>query len=106
MLIYSMENTRNLMDFRLRELREAARLLALLKTKYDRTLRLGPIVTPEYNPDSGFVFLIDSNFNIAMINGQFLEDWHRCPNCGREGFLDALNRGAVCCKTHISKSVF
>lgn len=89
------------MDFGLRELRLAAQLLSILKTNQDRTLRLGEKVTPEFNPDSGFVFLIDEDFNVAMINGETLEDWLMCPECGSEGFVSELEHSTnECCKAH------
>jgi hypothetical protein len=101
-----MHNTRNLFDFSIKELRQAALLLSALKSDRDHTQKLGPIVTPEYNPNSGYVFLIDSNFNIAMLNGNSLEDWHRCPECKAEGFIETLNRASPCCKNHVTQNVF
>lgn len=98
-----MMNTRDLMDFGIKELRLAAKLLSVFKTAQDRTMRLGDKVTPEFNPDSGYVFLIDSNFNIAMLNGEELEDWLRCPQCECEGFVSDLEKGAPCCKAHAEK---
>lgn len=87
------------MDFGIRELRLAARLLSILKSEKDRTMRLGDKVTPEFNPDSGYVFLIDSDFNVAMINGEALEDWLMCPTCGTEGFASELESSpSPCCK--------
>lgn len=102
-----MDNTRDLMDFGIRELRLAARLLSLLKTAQDRTMRLGETVTPEFNPDSGYVFLIDSNFNVAMVNGDTLEDWLMCPQCGVEGFASDLEAecAAPCCKAYAKDAV-
>lgn len=93
------------MDFRLSELRQAARLLSLLKTSRDHTLRLGERVTPEYNPDSGLVFLVDDNFNVAMLKGDHLEDWLVCPQCHTEGFRDTLENqtAAACCKAYAKK---
>lgn len=102
-----MENTRDLMDFGIRELRLAARLLAVLKTAQDRTMRLGDTITPEFNPDSGYVFLIDSDFNVAMLNGDTLEDWLMCPQCGIEGFISELERegASPCCKQYAKDSI-
>jgi len=48
---------------------------------------LGDNVTWEYNPHSDNLFLIDEEYNVAMMNGDKLEQWHNCPNCGAEGFL-------------------
>lgn len=88
------------MDFGYRELLLVSKLLALLKTDKDFTIRLGNRVTPEFNPNSGHVFLIDSNFNIAMINGDHLEDWFICPTCYFEGFEKDLMNNSSCCKIH------
>lgn len=97
-----MENTRDLMDFGTRELRLAARLLSLLRTAQDRTMRLGEKVTPELNPDSGYVFLIDSDFNVAMVKDGALEDWTTCCECGAEGFISDMEKlNSSCCKAHL-----
>lgn len=96
-----MDNTRNLMDFGIRELRLTARLLSLFKTDNDKTALLGDTISPEFNPESGYVFLIDADFNVAMLNGEELQDWHRCPECGVEGFLDDVERSpSPCCKQY------
>jgi hypothetical protein len=99
------DNTRYLMDFEISELRLAGRLLCAFRDpKLDRTKFLGDVITPEKNPDSGFIFLIDSNFNIARINGQFLEDWYRCENCNLEGFFcDLKSSLRKCCVDHLHK---
>ncbi len=38
------------------------------------------------NRDSGSVFLTNSEYQCAMMNGDKLEMWHYCFNCGHEGF--------------------
>lgn len=43
-------------------------------------------VTPMMNKYSGSVFLTNSEFQVAMMNGDKLEMWHTCYNCGHEGF--------------------
>lgn len=100
-----MENTRDLMDFGRRELQLAGNLLRLFRTDKDHTLRLGDIITPELNPDTGYVFLIDSDFNVAMLNGDHLEDWLLCPTCATEGFISDLSKDSAspCCKSHAQK---
>lgn len=80
------ENTRDLMAFGYVELKEAARLLHALKTINDETKNLGDNVALEFNPRSGNVFLVDEDFNVAMMNGNTLENWYFCPECGNEGF--------------------
>lgn len=45
-------------------------------------------VTVMMNKDSGSVFLTNSEYQVAMMNGDNLEMWHICPNCGHEGFAE------------------
>jgi hypothetical protein len=45
-------------------------------------------VRPMMNRNSGNVFLSNSEFQVAMMNGDKLEMWHSCSNCGHEGFLE------------------
>ncbi len=40
------------------------------------------------NTHSGCVFLSDEDFNVAMVNGDTLEQFHSCPECGAEGFAE------------------
>jgi hypothetical protein len=85
-----MDNTRDLMDFGYVELKEAGLLLSTLKTENDKTKFLGKNVTIEFNPNSGNVFLVDEDFNVAMMNDDKLEDWFFCHYCGHEGFLENM----------------
>lgn len=45
-------------------------------------------VKPMFNRNSGYVFLVNSEYQTAMMNGDKLEIWHNCPNCGHEGFSE------------------
>lgn len=45
-------------------------------------------VTVMLNMNSGNVFLTNSEFQVAMMNGDALESWYYCGNCGHEGFAD------------------
>ncbi len=45
-------------------------------------------VTVMMNRNSGNVFLIDSEYNVGMMNGDKLEQWHYCGDCGHEGFAE------------------
>jgi hypothetical protein len=45
-------------------------------------------VTPMMNMISGNVFLTNSDYQVAMMNGDKLESWYSCPNCGHEGFAE------------------
>lgn len=86
-----MGNTRDLMDFGHREKEMASELLKALKSKNDKTRYLFDSVAIEFNPNSGNVFLVDEDFNVAMMNGENLEDFFSCPECGHEGFLEEMN---------------
>ena len=43
-------------------------------------------VTVMFNLYSGNVFLTNSEYQTAMLNGDKLESFYNCPNCGNEGF--------------------
>jgi uncharacterized phage protein gp47/JayE len=43
-------------------------------------------VHPMLNRNSGYVFITNSDCQVAMMNGDRLEIWYSCPNCGHEGF--------------------
>jgi hypothetical protein len=45
-------------------------------------------VTPMMNKMSGNVFLTNSDYQVAMMNGDKLESWYTCCNCGHEGFAE------------------
>ena len=45
-------------------------------------------VRPMMNRISGNVFLTNSDFQTVMLNGDNLEIWHYCHNCGHEGFAE------------------
>ena len=79
-------NTQNLADFGTCEREEAGLLLSTLGTTRDNTRFFGDRgVTVEFNPNSGYVFLVDEDYNVAMMDGENLEDFITCPNCGNEG---------------------
>jgi hypothetical protein len=100
-----MSNTRDLMHFGYREIKMAADLLTALKDRdLDRTERLGSNVAIEMNPNSGNVFLVDEDFNVAMMNGKYLEDFYSCPKCGNEGFKDELKESDNrCCLEYVGE---
>lgn len=81
-------NTQDLGSFGSIELEEAGILL----TEYakDRNVIPGDEVRVEFNPNSGNVFLVDEEFNVAMMNEDTLEKWYNCPYCGHEGFLEDM----------------
>jgi hypothetical protein len=45
-------------------------------------------VRPMMNRNSGCVFLTNSEYQVAMMNGSKLEIWYNCSNCGHEGFKE------------------
>lgn len=49
------------------------------------------------NSYSGYVFLTDEDFSVAMMNGNTLEQFHSCPECGAEGFAEDMPDNP-CCK--------
>jgi hypothetical protein len=56
-------------------------------------------VVPMMNTNSGHVFLTNSEYEVAMMNGDKLESWYNCGNCGHEGFAEdcQLDRDNGCC---------
>ena len=84
------ENTQDLSKFGYVELEESGKLL----TAYcNDTNILDDGVKLEFNPNSGNVFLVDEEFNIAMFNDGELQRWHYCPICGHEGFKEDMAHG-------------
>lgn len=85
-----MENiyTEDIADFGARERAIAAELLALPFPEgfYDSKTRLA------FNRNSGFVFLINEDYQCAIINPDSgkLELFHSTPHHGKEGFLSDL----------------
>jgi hypothetical protein len=47
-------------------------------------------VTLAMNMNSGYVFLTNEDYDVAMMNGDKLEMWHNCPYCGHEGFKEDM----------------
>lgn len=77
--------TTNLADFGYREIGMAA---TLLSAYLDNPNILGDGVQLMFNTHSGSVFLTDEDCNVAMINGEKLEKFYNCSNCGHEGFAE------------------
>ena len=50
-------------------------------------------VTIMFNTHSGCVFLTNSEYQAAMMNGDKLESWYYCPICGHEGFKEDMEHG-------------
>lgn len=47
-------------------------------------------VTVMFNMSSGSVFLTNSDCEVAMMNGDKLESFYSCPQCGYEGFTEDM----------------
>jgi len=82
--------TTNLSDFGYRE-------LDLLKNLLDAVIKQGlpenfynDNVHPMMNQHSGNVFLTNSDYQVAMMNGDCLEVFYTLPYSGHEGFADEL----------------
>ena len=95
---YSVTTT-DLSDFGYREL---AMLEELLKAMREQGLPddfYDDEVVPMFNRNSGNVFLTNSDYQVAMLNGDNLESWYFLSYHGNEGFLDELldeyNNGSV-----------
>lgn len=88
-----MKNTQDLSKFGYREIDIAGKLLCVYAKKDDnnKTHFFGQVTGVEFNPNSGNVFLVDEDYNIAMMNGDKLEDFFFCPECGHEGFLEDMD---------------
>jgi len=43
-----------------------------------------------FNTYSGYVFLTNSEYQVAFMNGNNLEIWYNCPYCGHEGFKEDM----------------
>jgi hypothetical protein len=87
-----MENgyTENFVDFRDRE---RVLLVEILNAWNNNGLPLNfwdDGVKPAFNANSGYVFLVNSEYQTAMMNGDKLELWHSLPYSGQEGFIDDL----------------
>lgn len=43
-----------------------------------------------FNKNSGYVFLTNNEYQVAMMNGDKLESYYTCSECGVEGFKDEI----------------
>lgn len=82
-------------EFGSRELHMAAELL----TTYDQMRRHGKLpeewydkgVHIAFNTHSGFVFMSNSDYQSMLMNGDKLEMWYNCSECGEEGFKEDID---------------
>lgn len=89
----------DLNNFGYQEIEEAKRLLDAFAYN-NNTEVLGTGVTLHFNANSGTVYLVDEDYNAAVLTSEgILEDWFTCGECGFEGFKDDLiAEGNECCK--------
>jgi len=81
-----MSYTENLADFGNIERDEAGKLLQarLPDNFYNEGVRVA------FNTSSGYVFLVNNDYQTAMFNGDELELFHSTPYNGHEGFISDL----------------
>ena len=85
-----MTTTTNLAEFGYRELRMVRDLLtAMLEQGLPQAFDPKGVV-PMMNSGSGNVFLTNSEYQVAMMNGDKLESFYSSPYEGREGFKEEL----------------
>lgn len=96
--------TTDMAKFGFRELKLAGELLSAYKTEKDRCKVFeNNEVQVMMNMNSGYVFLTNSEYQVAMLNSDgFLEDFLSCPECRFEGFIDDFSESEEeCCKNYI-----
>lgn len=82
--------TSDLSDFGARERKMAEELLKAWREQGLPEDFDADKVTVMMNKNSGNVFLTNSEFQVAMMNGDTLESFYSCPQCGHEGFKDEM----------------
>jgi len=97
-----MSTTTDLRFFGFRELKMAAELLQAYCDNPPDFMRDG--VHLMMNTQSGYVFLTDEDFNVAMMNGEVLAQFHNCPECRAEGFSEDLPDD-VCCQQYLKEAL-
>jgi hypothetical protein len=82
--------TTDLADFGWRELKVAAELLTALIDQGAPDDFESERILIMMNRNSGYVFLTNSEFQVAMMNGGCLETWYTDFEDGSEGFKEGL----------------
>ena len=102
-----MDNTRDFARFGSRERNTAGELLTALHTSNDKASHLSDNgIAIEFNLNSGMVFLVDEDFNVAVMEGDNLVDFLTCPECGNEGTKEDMmgvgfEKADDCCKAYL-----
>jgi len=97
--------TTDLSKFGYRELHLAKELLQALEDQGLPEDFEDEGLTIMFNTHSGYVFFTNSEYQAAMMNGDKLESFYSCLNCGAEGFAeDILTKSGKCkeCKEQIT----
>lgn len=80
--------TTNLADFGYSEMKELSKILnAWMANGLPEDFE-GSGVHPMFNRNSVHVFLTNDEFQACRMNGDELETWYYCFNCGHEGFKE------------------
>ena len=90
--MYNSLVTIELKDFGYRELKEIAKILTEL-TKGGMGLPEdfeNDDLTINLNNNSGYVFLSNSNYEVAMLVEGKLKSFYSCPECGEEGIFEDI----------------
>lgn len=95
-----MTTTTDLSQFGYREKRMAAELLLAMCDQGLPDEFYDDEVTVMMNQNSGNVFLTNSEYQVCMLNGNRLEMWYFCGECGDEGFAEDIEWDSEhgCCK--------
>lgn len=88
-----MSTTTNFADFGYRERKMAADLLNASIDQGFPADFADDEVTIMMNSDSGNVFFTNADSDVCMMNGDKLESFYSCPQCGAEGFADEIHDG-------------
>jgi hypothetical protein len=97
-----MITTTDLSQFGWRERQMAANLLLASCTQGFPDDFSDDEVTVMMNTSSGNVFLTNTNFEVAMMNGNKLESFYSCPECGHEGFREDMEHaGGEDCQRYL-----
>jgi len=85
-----MSTTTDLSKFGQIELRDLEVLLRAMREQGLPKDFDGSEVYPVFNQNSGNVFLSNQDYQVAMMNGDKLESFYSCPECGHEGFMEDM----------------
>ena len=95
--------TTNLADFGYRELKITEDLVDAMKEKGLPENFYFEGVTPMFNRNSGFVFLTNDDYQVAMLKEGKLEMFFTCGECGEEGFREDLEDSPNdCCQEYLN----